>query len=57
MAQCPKCGNAEPELLTKNDEGEIACSACNAQFEKDGSLLPEPKKDPPKPKAPLSKRA
>jgi len=51
-AQCPRCGNSEPELLDKNDEGEISCLACSASFEKNGQLLPEPiqrKKPAPRP--------
>lgn len=46
-AQCPRCGNSEPELLTKNEDGELACLACNAMFEKNGHLLPEPEKKKP----------
>jgi hypothetical protein len=62
MAQCPRCGNSEPELLTKNDD-EISCQACNATFEKTGELLPDPEPEKPKPapkpvpKAPPSKPA
>lgn len=50
QAQCPQCGNSEPELLEKN-EGELTCGVCNALFEKDGSLLPDPSREPRKKKS------
>ncbi len=42
-AQCPSCGNAEPELLTKNED-DFTCLVCSAMFEKTGHLLPEPER-------------
>jgi hypothetical protein len=47
LAQCPICGNSEPELLVKNED-ELSCLVCNSMFEKNGQLLekPEPKRVP-----------
>lgn len=44
-AQCPRCGNSEPELLVK-DEDNFVCLACESNFEKNGQLLPN--QNPPK---------
>lgn len=38
MAQCPVCGNSEPELVTK-DQDVLTCLVCNNKFDLSGGLL------------------
>lgn len=47
-AQCPVCCNSEPELLVKDEEGNLSCLACNSEFEKSGHLIPAEPKEKPK---------
>lgn len=40
MAQCPVCGNHEPELVTK-DQDVLTCKVCENKFSQSGNLLDE----------------
>jgi hypothetical protein len=39
QGQCPTCCNSEPELLEKDEEGELTCGACGTVFDKGGQVV------------------
>jgi uncharacterized Zn finger protein (UPF0148 family) len=41
-ARCPRCGNEEPELLSRLADGSLSCSICGTVFENDGHVVREP---------------
>lgn len=50
LLQCPTCGMAELEFMSKADDGTYQCMGCGTQFDKAGEILSlqEPKAKPKK---------